>query len=979
MAQAARGATFRGLQGYRQDNALAGLEQLGENAAREGKKVILRALEDTSGRAFFSFLFGNSPHLSRLLLRDLEFTQALLTETPDSLTGQVLDELSRADSCSMSRDQLMRFLRSRRSRVAVLAAVYDCFEITDVMACARLLTRMADHAVRLSVQHLLMERVKRGDLVWKEGPGGVEHAGYFVLAMGKHGSCELNYSSDIDLIVLYDPRRIQYTGNRSLADCFLRVTQDLVNILQSRTGDGYVFRTDLRLRPDASSTPVAITVDFALDYYQRLGRTWERAAMIKARPVAGDLDAGQEFLGRLAPFVWDQAIDFSSVEDIRSMSQQIHDFHGHGAIHAAGHNVKLGRGGIREIEFFVNMHQLAFGGRSRNLRGAGVLAMLDLLVQEYRLMPGEAADLRNAYLLLRRIEHRLQMVNDEQTQTLPSSEDGLEHLARFMGMSSREQLQRQVEDAVQRVHALYKARFNVPESERDITVAVLEGPEGSPDALPMLKAVGFSQPQRVLDTVRTWAEGRHASLSSERARTIIREILHEILASLGKTPYPDRSLARMDGFFKALPSDLSFLTMLRANTWLLNLVAVVMGSAPRIADTLGSNPEIMQAVLEPSFFLPIPDADELQADLEVRMSECDGDAEKLVATVAAWTGERQFQLAVQTLQNLVTVEEASAALSRVAELTIATLLNSSIAEWQAAHGNAPGTGIAVLARGQLGAGELNFGSALELVFLTDLSERQAMPVEPDTTEEETFHCAVARRLLAALQWSGSGGALYQVELLPPHSSESAPLVITLEDFLERHVVAPQTERLLSLTRSRALCGNPALVKALTAEIQKTLTLPRDPELLRGAIARLAMPDTAQGRTRDTFAFAQVRGGLKDLELIADYLQLLHGHEFPEILAGTTGASLEALARCKLISEDEAQLLLSALHMQRSLLALLNLAWGENKPVSEAPQPLRDKLADALEYKSFEKMETGLRKIQSRVYAVFQRHIGAPPA
>ena len=206
MAQAARGATFRDLLGYRQENAVAGLEQLGENAAREGKKVILRALEDTSGRAFFSFLFGNSPHLSRLLLRDLEFTEALLTEAPDSLTGQVLDELSATDSCSMSRDQLMRFLRSRRSRVAVLAAVYDCFEIADVMACARLLTSMADHAVRLSVQHLLMERVKRGDLVWKEEPGGVEHCGYFVLAMGKHGSCELNYSSDIDLIVLYDPR-----------------------------------------------------------------------------------------------------------------------------------------------------------------------------------------------------------------------------------------------------------------------------------------------------------------------------------------------------------------------------------------------------------------------------------------------------------------------------------------------------------------------------------------------------------------------------------------------------------------------------------------------------------------------------------------------------------------------------------------------------------------------------------------------------
>ena len=435
LALASQANGFDTLRPYHQDQAEAGIDRLRDATAREGRDALGAALETHAGEVFFSFLCGNSPHLSLLLQRDLELTQALVAEPPDAITAHVRGELAGADP-ALDRDQLMTFLRRQRNRVAVLAAVYDCFDIRGVMECAELLSDMADHAVRLTVSHLLLDRVERGDL---EPPDG-DRWGYFVLAMGKHGSRELNYSSDIDLIVLYDPESARYTGSRTLNDCFVRVTQDLVRILQTRTADGYVFRTDLRLRPDPSSTPVAITVDFALNYYRRFGRTWERTALIKARPVAGDLTAGDAYLERLSPFIWDEALDFTSVEEIRSVSQQIHDFHGHGAVRAAGHNVKLGRGGIREIEFFVHMHQLAHGGRNRRLRGARLLPMLETLDREHHIMPRETAALRDAYLLLRRVEHRLQMVNDAQTQKLPESDEGLEHIAAFMGLDSAEEL-----------------------------------------------------------------------------------------------------------------------------------------------------------------------------------------------------------------------------------------------------------------------------------------------------------------------------------------------------------------------------------------------------------------------------------------------------------------------------------------------------------------------------------------------------------
>ena len=539
LATAARAPGFGDLRGHRQEQAVSGIERLGEAAARAGRDALGNALETPEGRVFFSFLFGNSPYLGRLLLRDLEFTEALVAEAPEAVTRGLRNELAAADP-AMDRDRLMAFLRSRRSRVAVVAAVYDCFGICGVMECAGLLSDMADHAVRLAVSHLLLGRVERGDLEPPEGyePGAPEgNWGYFVLAMGKHGSRELNYSSDIDLVVLYDPASVRYTGRKTPGDCFVRVTRDLVGILQSRTGDGYVFRTDLRLRPDPSSTPTAIAVDFALDYYLRFGRTWERTALIKARPVAGDLGAGAAFLERLSPFIWDEGLDFTSVEEIRSMSQQIHDFHGHGAVTAAGHDVKLGRGGIREIEFFVHMHQLAYGGRSLRLRGPRLLAMLEVLDGEHHILPAEAATLREAYLLLRRVEHRLQMVNDDQTQTLPESADGLEHVAAFMGLASAGQLEGLVEKACGEVHDLYRTRFDVPESEQDVTAVILDGPEGkeNPDAVEKLEAAGFARAQTAIEVFRGWAEGRHASTASERARAIVREILHEIIEALGRT------------------------------------------------------------------------------------------------------------------------------------------------------------------------------------------------------------------------------------------------------------------------------------------------------------------------------------------------------------------------------------------------------------------------------------------------------------
>ena len=971
LALASQADGFDTLRPHHRDQAEAGIDRLRDAAAREGRDELGAELETHAGEVFFSFLCGNSPHLSLLLQRDLELTQSLVDEAPDAITGRVRGDLAGADP-AMDRDQLMTFLRRQRNRVAVLAAVYDCFEIRGVMECAELLSDMADHAVRLTVSHLLLDRVERGDL---ERPDG-DRWGYFVLAMGKHGSRELNYSSDIDLIVLYDPESVRYTGSRTLSDCFVRVTQDLVRILQTRTADGYVFRTDLRLRPDPSSTPVAITVDFALNYYGRFGRTWERTALIKARPVAGDLTAGAAYLERLSPFIWDEALDFTSVEEIRSVSQQIHDFHGHGAVRAAGHNVKLGRGGIREIEFFVHMHQLAHGGRNRRLRGSRLLAMLETLDGEHHIMPRETSALRDSYLFLRRVEHRLQMVNDAQTQVLPDSDEGLEHIAAFMGLASAQELVRRIESVAGEVHDLYRTRFNVPESEQDIAAVLLDGPDEHPDAVAKLDAAGFTRAPEAIATFRGWAEGRYQSTGSERARTIIREILHEIVDAMGRTPDPDRALARMDRFLAALPEDLSFFSMLRANTWLLNLIAVVMGSAPRMADVLEGNPRLLQAVLDPSFFLPIPEREELARELEERLAGRQDAAER-VEQVAAWAGDRRFQVAVQALENLITVDEASMGLSDIAGAVIERLLADVLEGMHARHGPLTGGGCAVVARGRLGAGEMTFGSDLDLLFVTDF-EAGASTAGPTPIDAPTFYRHAASELTSLLRSPSTYGRLYELDERLRTSGEIELPVSTLDEFRDDHTGAAATSDLMSLTRASVVCGDASTCAAVTAAIEAALASPRDPAPLLADVARRREAIAAEHPSDDPFDVQHARGGLVDLESLAQYLRLRHASEAPGVLVGATAACFEALGAAGLIPEEEASLLAGAVRMQRTIQAMLRLTWSQGAPVHDAPAPMRMKLATALECTGLDELDAKLRETQAAAFAVYQRRIGLTP-
>ena len=382
-------------------------------------------------------LAESSPYLWELIAREPDRFLRLLLANPEQHFAALLRDHGHAAAVSKDEAEAMRQLRRMKAEAALLIALADIGGVWSVMRTAHALTELADAAVNGAVRFALAEAGRAGRLILKDKTKPQADSGYIVLAMGKMGAFELNYSSDIDLIVLYDPAAPALPADAEPSTLYVRLTQRLVKLLQERTADGYVFRTDLRLRPDPASTAVAISKAAALSYYESVGQNWERAAMIKARACAGDIAAGNAVLHELAPFVWRKYLDFAALADVHTMKRQINAYRGHGEIAVEGHNIKLGRGGIREIEFFAQTQQLIAGGRNPDLRDRDTLTTLDKLCAD-KWIDVEARDaMKDAYGFLRVVEHRLQMVNDEQTQSLPADRAELERFAHFLGFDEQ--------------------------------------------------------------------------------------------------------------------------------------------------------------------------------------------------------------------------------------------------------------------------------------------------------------------------------------------------------------------------------------------------------------------------------------------------------------------------------------------------------------------------------------------------------------
>ncbi len=816
---------------------------------------------------------GCSPHLRGLMTREAEWLRAALAQAPESVLQAELQALD-----PVAPDRLSTALRQAKRRVALLVALADLGGVWPLEQVTGALTALADRAVDLSIRTLVAEEIRRGKLPGAAAEDAAIGAGMVAFAMGKMGAGELNYSSDIDLICLFDETR--YAGAEQEARAaFIRVTRMMTALIGDVTAEGYVFRTDLRLRPDAAVTPVCPSMGFAEAYYEAEGRTWERAAWIKARPCGGDLAAGARFLKTLTPFVWRKHLDFAAIEDAHAMRLRIRHHRGlRGAVRVEGHDIKLGQGGIREIEFFTQTRQLIAGGRDADLRCRGTLPGLAALAAK-GWVPQEVADtLTQDYRQHRELEHRLQMVGDAQTHEMPVTADQIARIAAFLGKSDAD-FRRDLLDRIARVETLTEGFFAPGEAE------------DAPDLSPQSQAI-----------VEGWQA--YPALRSDRARAIFRRLRPQLLKRLARAQNPDEALVALDGFLAGLPAGVQIFSLFEANPQLVDLIIDIAATAPALARHLSRHAPVLDSVIGGSFFAPWPGAAELTRLLATRLAELP-DYEKRLDAARVFMKEWHFRIGVHHLRGLIDAFEAAKSYADLAQAVLSALYPVVVAEFAVKHGPPPGRGAVVLGMGSLGAARLNAGSDLDLLMIYDASGievsegRRPLPTR-------SYFSRLTQALVTALSVPTAEGRLYEVDMRLRPSGRQGPVAVSLESFDSYQRTDAWTWEHLALTRARVLAGDPglgaeveAIRRSVLAEKGRGETVLADVADMRARLAQ-ARPGTAPWEAK------LGPGKLLDIELLAQTLALRAASP----LRGVE-AQIEAGRKTAQITPAQAETLLTA--------------------------------------------------------------------
>ena len=931
---------------------------------------------DSKASALLAAVFGNSPFLSRCCLFEPAFLRRLLAAGPDAALAALLAELTAEARGETDMARLMAALRRAKRRVALLAGLADLAGQWSLEQVTGALSDFAAAAIGHGLGFVLDRAAARGDVELPHPDDPERDSGVIVLGMGKLGARELNYSSDIDIIVFYDHEKIRYRGRRTLGECMIAATRDLVKILDERTAQGYVFRTDLRLRPDPGSTPVAISVAAAEIYYEGFGQNWERAAMIKARQVAGDRASGDALLRFLKPFVWRKSLDFAAIQDIHSIKRQINAHRGGRAIAVAGHNIKLGRGGIREIEFFAQTQQLIWGGRDPSLRDRRTLDTLAHLARAGHVEAGAVAELAEAYHFLRQLEHRLQMIDDQQTQTLPDQPERLAEIAAFMGFDDMQSFAAALTRRLQTVERHYARLFEDAPPLASGGNLVFTGGGNDPETVNTIAGMGFGNAETVCTTIRGWHHGRIRATRSTRARELLTELTPSLLAALAATASPDEAFLRLDEFLSRLPAGVPVFSLFYSNPSLLELVAELMGNAPRLAEHLARHPNQLDAVVAPSFFEPPPAAARLKAELAAALAEA-GDFQEVLDIARRWAAERRFQVGVQVLRGLLGAEPAARALTDVADAVLSGLCPRVEAELAQANGRVAGGQWCLLAMGKMGGGEMTATSDMDLILIYHGPDAGAESTGPRPLAISAWFARLTQRIVAALTAKTAEGALYEVDMRLRPSGNAGPIATSLEAFERYQQDSAWTWEHMALTRARVVCGDPGLSARVRAVIGRTLTTPRDPDRLVAEVADMRERMAREHSAASRWEVKQVRGGLVDIEFIAQWLQLRHGPDHPDILSPHTATALRAAAAAGLLERADLDALLEAWRLWSAVQAVLRQTVAGAFDEATAPRGLRAVLARAAGLTDFKTLVDRMDDCAARSLDIFRRLVAQP--
>ena len=945
------------------------------SAASEIKTLIRR--HPAAGR-LLGGVAEAAPYLWESIQADPPGFLRLLLSDPERELAALLATMQSEAAAAPSQADLMRILREVKMRAAQLIALADVGGIWTVAQITDALTRVADAALGSAVGYLLRNAVKQKKLDAADAKHPEPGSGYIVVAMGKMGANELNFSSDVDLMVFFDADAEKVGRGVEPGPFFVGLTRDLVKILQARTPDGYVFRVDLRLRPDPSSTQIAISTAAALDYYESRGQNWERAALIKARPCAGDIAAGEQFIHDLSPFIWRKYLDYATIAHVHEMKRQIHAYRGHGEIAVEGHNIKLGRGGIREIEFFVQTQQLIAGGRHSQLRGRGTIKMLAALAADGWIGDTAREELTAAYQFLRRVEHRLQMMADEQTHTLPQTAEKLAIFARFLGFRSRDEFADALVSHLCNVERHYVKLFErAPELLAQQQSLSFDFAEGRGETFERLSQMGFREPPAIVDAVRDWQAGRYRALRGEQARSNLIELTPVILDQFSRAENPDSAFSAFDRFLAGLRAGGRFFSLLRQNPELIRFVALILGTAPRLADILAHNPHFIDALVQPSFFASVPGELRLQETLERSLHDASG-SESVLDAIRLFGQEHMFLIGARVLSGSLSAEQAGDAFARLADVLVRAAHRWVEADFAVAHGRIRGARSAVVALGRLGAREMTAGSDLDLIVIYDFDSKHPLSDGARPLHGTQYFARLTQRMISALTVQTNYGVLYPVDMRLRPSGRSGPVATQIDGFRSYQEHEAWTWEHMALTRARVVSGPPDFARTVEATIRDVLCRPRNAEMtaadvveMRGAIAKERV-DT------DPWDLKNASGGLIDIEFIAQYLQLMHAATTPEILDTSTARVLKKASRLGVLAPDAAEMLRPAARLFHDLTQILRLCLPTAFDPKTASPGVLELLTRAADLPDFPALSADLAETQRAVRACFVRILGRAP-
>ena len=861
------------------------------------------SVSDTSARqSALDRLTANAPFLARLAELNLDDVTTFLNEGTDAALARVVPPA--VD------DDIMRTLRLWRGRMALLLALGDLSGEHGVATTTRLLSDFADKACDAALAAAFAERVP------DEQPRGLS-----VIALGKLGSHELNYSSDIDPILIFDPETLPRRSRDDPDEAAVRIARRMVEILSARTGDGHVLRVDLRLRPHPEVTPIVLPESAAISYYESEALAWEQAAFIRSRASAGDRALGQGFLNAIQPFIWRRSLDFRQLREIGAMSDRIRDHFAQGQAFGPGYDLKRGRGGIREIEFFAQVHQLIYGGRDPSLRAPATVDALAALADAGRIERADAERLTGHYATLRRIEHRLQMIEDQQTHGLPIQPAALDAVARLDGEPDGAALLALLQPVAAEVGACYDRIV----AERAVAPGL---PRDEGELAGQLMAAGFEPPDAALRTIAEWRGGKLRALRSPAALEALETALPELVRALGAAPDPDAALTRFDKLVAGLPSAINFFHLLAAQPALAKIATRILWLAPTLAEALGARVELIEGLIDKRAFDAPARKSELIAEWAPGLAGLD--YERLLDRVRDRVGERRFAYGVQLIAGSTDPLAIACGYSELAEAALQVLADATIAEFVAAHGRIADSELVVLALGRLGGRALTHASDLDLIYLFT-GDHLAESDGPRPLGATTYYNRLAQRVTAAMSVPTAAGKLYDVDTRLRPQGAQGPLVVTLDSFERYQREEAWTWEHMALLRARPVYGSDRTRTEVQRVIDALLAAPRDRAKLAQDAAEMRDKIAAHKPPQGSLDIKGGPGGLVDLEFAMQVTQLASGrcHD-PNIGSALACLRVEGLAPAEICD---------AHGLLARMLVMLRLAAPEGEPATAAARQL----------------------------------------